>query len=87
MILTDFRSVEVLRTVALPAGYSIVVINSMVKHNLVDSEYNVRREDCESAAHKLAQIYPDVKTLRDVTPEQLEHFIKLIREIIKSGVF
>lgn len=73
MILTDFRSVEVLRTVALPAGYSIVVINSMVKHNLVDSEYNVRREDCESAAHKLAQIYPDVKTLRDVTPEQLEN--------------
>ncbi len=72
MILTDFRSVEVLRTVALPAGYSIVVINSMVKHNLVDSEYNVRREDCESAAAKLAQIYPDVKTLRDVTPEQLE---------------
>lgn len=71
MILTDFRSVEVLRTVPLPAGYSIVVINSMVKHNLVDSEYNVRRQDCEAAAEKLAQIYPDVKTLRDVSLEQL----------------
>ena len=72
MILSDFRSVEVLRTVALPAGYSIVVINSMAKHNLVDSEYNVRRQDCESAAHKLAGMYPDVKTLRDVSLEQLE---------------
>ena len=71
MILTDFRSVEVLRTVPLPAGYSIVVINSMVKHNLVDSEYNVRRQDCEAAAETLAQIYPDVKTLRDVSLEQL----------------
>ena len=71
MILSDFRSVEVLRTVPLPAGYSIVVINSMVKHNLVDSEYNVRRQDCESAAEKLSQIYPDVKTLRDVSLEQL----------------
>lgn len=71
MILTDFRSVEVLRTVPLPAGYSIVVINSMVKHNLVDSEYNVRRQDCEAAAEKLAQIYPDVKTLRDMSLEQL----------------
>ncbi len=71
MILSDFRSVEVLRTVALPAGYSIVVINSMVKHNLVDSEYNVRRQDCESAAGKLVEIYPDVKTLRDVSLEQL----------------
>lgn len=72
MILSDFRSVEVLRTVALPAGYSIVVVNSMAKHNLVDSEYNVRRQDCESAAHKLAGMYPDVRTLRDVSLEQLE---------------
>ncbi len=71
MILSDFRSVEVLRTAPLPAGYSIVVINSMVKHNLVDSEYNVRRQDCESAAEKLSQIYPDVKTLRDISLEQL----------------
>ncbi|MBO5309502.1 MAG: galactokinase, partial [Lentisphaeria bacterium] len=71
MILSDFRTVEVLRTAALPSGYSIVVINSMAKHNLVDSEYNVRRQDCESAAEKLAQIYPDVKTLRDVSMEQL----------------
>ena len=71
MILSDFRTVEVLRTVTLPAGYSIVVINSMAKHNLVDSEYNVRRQDCESAAEKLAQIYPDVKTLRDVSMQQL----------------
>lgn len=72
MILSDFRTVEVLRTVALPAGYSIVVVNSMAKHNLVDSEYNVRRQDCESAAEKLAGMYPDVKTLRDVSLEQLE---------------
>lgn len=72
LILSDFRTVEVLRNVALPAGYSIVVVNSMVKHNLVDSEYNVRRQDCESAARKLAAINPGVTTLRDVTVEQLE---------------
>ena len=29
MILSDFRSVEVLRTVPLPTGYSIVVVNSL----------------------------------------------------------
>ena len=71
MILSDFRSVEVLRTVSLPAGYSIVVINSMKKHNLVDSEYNVRRQDCEEAAQIMTQIVPDSKTLRDITWEQL----------------
>ena len=71
MILSDFRSVEVLRTAALPEGYSIVVINSMQKHNLVDSEYNVRRQDCEEAAKIMCQIVPDAKTLRDITWDQL----------------
>ncbi len=72
LILSDFRTVEVLRNVTLPPGYAIVVINSMVKHNLVDSEYNVRRHDCESAAAKLAKIYPGVSTLRDVSVVQLD---------------
>ncbi len=72
LILSDFRSVEVRRTVALPPGYAVVVVNSMVKHNLVDSEYNVRRQDCESATAKLAEIYPGVQALRDVGVEQLE---------------
>ena len=71
IIMSDSRSVEVLGTHALPAGYVFVVINSMKKHTLVNSDYNSRREDCESAAAKLAAIYPGVKTLRDVSPEQL----------------
>lgn len=72
MILSDFRSCEVIDTAELPGGYSIVVVNSMKKHNLVDSEYNVRRLDCEAAAAKLAAVYPGVTTLRDVSVEQLE---------------
>ena len=71
MILSDFRSVEVLRTVALPPGYAIVVINSMKKHNLVDSEYNTRRADCEAAARILSQLFPEVRTLRDVSLDEL----------------
>lgn len=72
MILSDFRSNEVLKQTALPPGYSIVVINSMKKHNLVDSEYNVRRQDCEAAAEVMCREVPGAKTLRDVTLEQLE---------------
>lgn len=71
IIMSDFRTVEVIGTHALPAGYCFAVINSMKKHTLVDSDYNVRREDCESAAKKLAAIYDGAKTLRDITPEQL----------------
>ena len=72
IIMSDFRTVEVIDTLPLRPGYVFVVINSMKKHNLVDSDYNVRRESCESAAKKLAAIYPQVKTLRDVTPNMLE---------------
>lgn len=72
IIMSDFRTVEVIDTLPLQPGYVFVVINSMKKHNLVDSDYNVRRENCESAAKKLAAIYPQVKTLRDVTPNMLE---------------
>ena len=71
-ILSDFRTVEVLQTVPMPAGASILVVNSMQKHNLVDSEYNVRRAACESAAAKLAARHAEVKTLRDVSSALLE---------------
>ena len=71
MILSDFRTVSVERTVALPPGYSIVVINSMKKHNLVTSDYNSRRKDCEHAVKVLAKIFDNVKTLRDVSYDEL----------------
>ena len=72
LILSDFRTVEVLRTVPLPEGYVPVVANSMIKHNLVDSEYNSRRQECEGAAAKISAKHPEIKTLRDVSPELLE---------------
>lgn len=71
-ILSDFRTVEVLETVSMSADASILVVNSMQKHNLVDSEYNVRRAACESAAAKLAARHSNIKTLRDVSSDLLE---------------
>ena len=71
MILSDFRTQSVVRTVALPPGYSIVVVNSMKKHNLVSSDYNARRRDCESAVGRLAKLFDNVKALRDVSYDEL----------------
>lgn len=72
LILSDFRTVEVLRTVPLPEGYFLIVVNSMIKHNLVDSEYNSRRAECEGAASVIGSKHNNVKTLRDVSPALLE---------------
>ena len=83
LILSDFRKIAVLRTVPLPPGFAVAVINSMKKHDLVDSEYNTRRADCEEAARILRGVYPNVKTLRDVSPEQL----KEARNALEDRVF
>lgn len=72
LILCDFRTVEVIKTIAVPQGYELVVANSMVKHNLVESDYNLRRQSCEKARDIIKTRYPEIKALRDVTPEMLE---------------
>lgn len=81
LIHSDFRTDEVIGTAPLPDDCILVVANSMVKHNLADSDYNVRRESCENVAAALAQKYPDVKALRDVSMEMLEDSKELVAHI------
>lgn len=49
----------------------IVIINSKVKHSLVDSAYNDRRNECETALKEL-QTVVDIKTLGDLTEDEYE---------------
>lgn len=63
----DCRSLE-LTDVSIPSGMTILMINSNVKRGLVDSEYNVRRQQCESAAK-----YFGVSHLRDVCVQDFEN--------------
>ncbi|MFA3760260.1 galactokinase [Yersinia sp. 2544 StPb PI] len=61
-LLIDCRTLET-RAVAMPENVAVVIINSNVKRGLVDSEYNTRRQQCETAAR-----FFGVKALRDVDP-------------------
>ena len=63
----DCRSLEYEYFPFNPVGYKLVLVNSQVKHELVDSPYNKRRESCERVAHTLG-----VDTLRDANMEMLE---------------
>lgn len=49
----------------------IVIVNSKVKHSLVDSAYNQRRNECEIALKELQKVV-DIKTLGDLTEEEFE---------------
>jgi len=71
LIYCDFRSVTVEKTIPVPGHYVFVVANSMVKHNLVDSDYNSRRISCENVAETLGKKYKGVTALRDVSSEML----------------
>jgi galactokinase len=63
-LMLDCRSLTY-RAVRLPSGASLVICNTMVKHELASTEYNRRREDCEAAARIIGP-------LRDLTMEAFE---------------
>ena len=62
----DCRSMEYEYFPFNPEDYSLVLVDSRVKHELKDSPYNKRRESCERVAKKL-----NLETLRDATMEML----------------
>ena len=63
----DCRSLEYEYFPFKPVGYSLLLIDSLVKHQLSDSPYNKRRESCERVSARLG-----IDTLRDATMEMLD---------------
>jgi galactokinase len=74
-LLIDCRSLEY-RHVPMrlaEAGLTIVIANSGVKRELVSSAYNGRRRECEEVVALLReQLGRDVRSLRDVTLDEVE---------------
>lgn len=55
-----------------PKGYKLVLLDTLVKHELASSAYNKRRESCENAARTIAKRHPEVEFLRDASMEMLD---------------
>lgn len=88
LILLDCQS---LRATYVPAnfqGHQIILLNTMVSHSLADSEYNTRRQECEEVVALVAEKFPEVNTLRDVSSEVLSQFRKKIpNTLLKRASF
>ncbi|HKE36678.1 MAG TPA: galactokinase, partial [Candidatus Baltobacteraceae bacterium] len=69
-VLIDSESLQH-RYVEIPHTASIVICNTMVKHQLAAGEYNKRREECEAAVQALRRWHPHLTSLRHVTLEEL----------------
>ncbi|MBT8221338.1 MAG: galactokinase [Bacteroidia bacterium] len=54
-----------------PIGYQLYLINTHVSHELANSEYNKRREECESALEILQQHIPELDSFSQLTLDQL----------------
>lgn len=55
-----------------PKGYKLVLLDSVVKHELASSAYNKRRESCEHVASAIRKNHPEVEFLRDAKKEWLD---------------
>jgi galactokinase len=75
-LLLDCRSLEA-RLIHMPTDLSVMIINSNVKRGLVDSEYNTRRVQCETAASTLG-----LTALRDINLVELQQRKAELSEIV-----
>lgn len=66
--------------------YKIVLANSMVSHSLASTEYNVRRQQCEEGVRILKEFLPEIKSLRDVSIEELEKHKSDLTPVVYTSV-
>lgn len=65
LIRLDCRSLEYEYVPFNPKGYKVVLVDSVVKHELASSAYNKRRESCEAVVKAIQKRHPEVELLRD----------------------
>ncbi|PSL07163.1 galactokinase [Cecembia rubra] len=51
--------------------FSLILVDSKVKHNLGDSAYNKRQQECQEGFKLIQNSYPGIRALRDVDSDML----------------
>ena len=54
-----------------PEGYRLVLVDSVVKHELASSAYNKRRQSCENVVAAIKKNHPEIEFLRDCNMDML----------------
>ena len=82
LIKLDCRSLEYEYIPFQNQDFVLVLFNSNVKHALVDSEYNIRRNQCNEGVEMIRKYHPQINSLRDVDTEMVEKYIRPQDELI-----
>ncbi len=72
LIRLDCRSLEYQYFPFDPQGYRLVLLDSVVKHELASSAYNDRRKSCENVVAAIQKRHPHVEFLRDADMAMLD---------------
>jgi galactokinase len=87
IILCDFNNNKITEYIPFNTEFVFLVADSGVKHALVDSAYNIRRQLCEKTVSIISSYVDNVKSLRDVSVDMLIDFReKLGRECFKKSL-
>lgn len=64
--------------------YCLVVANCNKPHNLVESKYNVRRHEVETALKEIQQVKPDVACLAELTPKEFNEVKYVLSGVVSK---
>ncbi len=78
-MLLDTTSLEYEQVPVDLPEHKIIIMNSMTRRELVDSEYNTRREQCEAALKQLQEVV-DVASLGELSEEDFEKHKHVIKD-------
>lgn len=79
-MMLDCNTLECTQTPLKLDGYQIVIVNSNQRRDLVDSKYNERFQECQTATRDLSK-HLNIKQLAEVTPAQMEDSLEYFGSI------
>lgn len=82
VIMLDCRSLDFQYYPLTMKEYELVLVNTGVKHSLASSEYNKRREECNSGVSVLKKFDETIQSLRDVTKNLIEKHKSELSEVV-----
>lgn len=80
LLLLNCDTLEYKRIPADFSPYSVVLLNTNVSHSLASSEYNVRRDECNTALAAIQKKYPQYRSLAEIEPLVIEEFKQILPE-------
>ena len=71
------------KPVRLPRDVRLVIADTKVRRELAASEFNVRRRECELVVESLRRVLPGIRSLRDVSIDDLERHEEVLDERLR----